>query len=104
MELHEKYVKSPKIFQESDKKQYQEALRTVIDHRELVAQVRLQNHVRVYRLLMLVWGRILSYIWLWERDLYFVSLALISSHGSEEESQSSGTRNYHGVQRRADCI
>ncbi|MCG8354011.1 MAG: type VI-A CRISPR-associated RNA-guided ribonuclease Cas13a, partial [Kiloniellales bacterium] len=80
--LHEKWVESRRRLSDADKTVYREALATVVRHRHLAAQVTLTNHVRLHRLMMQVLGRLLDYAGLWERDLYFVTLALIHLDGT----------------------
>ena len=81
--LHEKWEKSrrKRHLSDADKKAYKKALKDVERHRHLAAHVRLNNHVRLHRLLMKVLGRLVGYAALWERDLYFTTLALISLRG-----------------------
>ncbi len=76
-ELHEKWAKKRKPFSGEDELAYCRALAAVVKHRHLAAHVRLNNHARLHRLLMGVLGRLVDYAGLWERDLYFVTLALI---------------------------
>ena len=80
-DLHEKWTRKKNRFSQKDKTAYGKALAAVVRHRHLAAQVRLNNHARLYRLLMQVLGRLVDYAGLWERDLYFVTLALLSQHG-----------------------
>lgn len=80
-ELHEKWSKRPNEFPENDTKDYMRALSAVARHRERAAHVTLTNHVRLHRLMMVVLSRLVDYSGLWERDLYFVSLALAEQHG-----------------------
>lgn len=75
-ELHEKWVKNKKLSDE-DKTAYCKALADVVRHRHLAAHVRLNNHARLHSLLMGVLGRLVDYAGLWERDLYFTTLALV---------------------------
>ena len=77
-ELHEKWAKKRKPFSGEDELAYCRALAAVVKHRHLAAHVRLNNHARLHRLLMGVLGRLVDYAGLWERDLYFVTLALIA--------------------------
>ncbi|SUS05702.1 conserved hypothetical protein [uncultured Defluviicoccus sp.] len=79
--LHEKWSKKRKEFSESDRRAYVEALAFVMVHRHLAAQVRLVNHVRLHHLMMAVLGRLVDFSGLWERDLYFAMLALLSRQG-----------------------
>ncbi|MHA7882761.1 type VI-A CRISPR-associated RNA-guided ribonuclease Cas13a [Nitratireductor rhodophyticola] len=80
--LHETWVlKGDKGFGPDERRGYVEALSGIVRHRHLSAQVLLTNHTRLHRLLMTVLGRLVDFAGLWERDLYFVSLALIHSQG-----------------------
>lgn len=79
--LHEKWSKKRKEFTGSDRRAYVEALASVMAHRHLAAQVRLVNHVRLHHLMMAVLGRLVDFSGLWERDLYFAMLALLSRQG-----------------------
>lgn len=74
--LHGEWVKQGREFKYAY--YYATALKTVIAHRHLTAHVMLQNHVRLHHLAMAVLGRLIDYVGLWERDLYFVALAIIS--------------------------
>lgn len=80
-DLHAKWVKERGRYSNADKTAYCKALATVIRHRLLAAHVTLTNHVRLHRLMMQVLGRLVDYAGLWERDLYFVTLALIHLDG-----------------------
>jgi len=64
-----------------DANDYNETLALVIEYRHLTAQIMLQNHVHVHRLLMKILGRLVDFAGLWERDLYFVLLALLYQKG-----------------------
>ncbi len=77
-ELHAKWVKEKRKFSDRDRTAYSKALADVAEHRHLAAYVRLNNHARLNGLLMQVLGRLADYACLWERDLYFTTLALIS--------------------------
>ena len=77
-ELHAKWVKEKQRFSDRDRTDYCHALAAVVAHRHLAAHVRLNNHARLNGLLMQVLGRLADYACLWERDLYFTTLALIS--------------------------
>ena len=77
-ELHEKWVENnKKRLSDKDKTAYGKALADVVRHRHLAAHVRLNNHARLHSLLMGVLGRLVDYAGLWERDLYFTTLALV---------------------------
>jgi hypothetical protein len=82
-ELHEKWSKKRKEFIASEPlvKDYIKNLAMVARHRERTAHVTLTNHVRIHRLMMTILGRLLDFSGLWERDLYFVTLALIHELG-----------------------
>ena len=77
-ELHAQWEKKKRKFRSGDRQAYREALDRVSSHRRRAAHVRLRNHARLHRLMMQVLARLADYAWLWERDLYFVTLALIA--------------------------
>ena len=81
--LHDKWARPKKRqkFTQQDKKDYIAALDIVRRHRELAAQVRLTNHVRLHRLMMAVMARLVDYAGIWERDLYFMTLGLMKHEG-----------------------
>jgi hypothetical protein len=79
--LHEAWVKEKPSFSSQQKDEYKTALAAVVHHRQLASQARLTNHVRLHRLLVQVLGRLVDYSGLWERDVYFVTLALIQLAG-----------------------
>ena len=85
-DLHEKWVKERRRLSGPGKTDYCRALATVVRHRQAAAQADLINHVRLHRLLMQVLGRLLDYAGLWERDLYFVALALIHREGKAPQT------------------
>ena len=76
-ELHAKWAGGKKEFCHVDKEAYRESLNTVVRHRHLAAHVRLENHARLHRLAVAVLARLADFAGLWERDLYFATLALI---------------------------
>jgi hypothetical protein len=79
--LHEKWSRNRREFDADDRRAYVEALAEVVRHRHLAAHVTLTNHVRLHRLMMAVLGRLVDYSGLWERDLYFATLAVIQRSG-----------------------
>jgi hypothetical protein len=79
--LHDDWAKLKDKREFDSRKAYEGELAKVITHRHLAAQVRLTDHVRLHRLLMAVLGRLVDYAGLWERDLYFVTLALVQMRG-----------------------
>ena len=80
-DLHEKWTRKKKTFSDENRKAYRAALAGVVEHRRLAAHVRLVNHARLHRLLMEVLGRLVDYAGLWERDIYFTTLALVRLRG-----------------------
>ena len=84
-DLHDKWVQNKRKLSKQDKSSYREALAGVVRHRRLAAHVRLNDHARLYRLLMEVIGRLVDYAGLWERDLYFATLGLIHLRGTKAE-------------------
>src|SRR5262249_10923898 len=79
--LHEKWTRTKKEFSPDDFRAYVEALSHVVRHRHLASHVTLTDHVKLHRLLITILGRLVDYAGLWERDLYFVLLALTSESG-----------------------
>ncbi len=76
--LHEKWSRDKPDFAPEDRNVYRNALAAVVEHRRLTAHVRLDNHARLHNLLMGSLGRLVDYAGLWERDLYFTTLALMA--------------------------
>ncbi|MCK2169089.1 type VI-A CRISPR-associated RNA-guided ribonuclease Cas13a [Thalassospira xiamenensis] len=76
-ELHEKAVKQTRDFDDANLQNYAHTLRGVVLHRHLAAHVTLSDLVRLHRVMMGVLGRLVDFAGLWERDFYFVMLALI---------------------------
>ncbi len=60
-----------------DLQEYAKHLKNISLHRKLANKVRLNNHIRLHRLMMRVVARLVDYAGLWERDGYFISLALM---------------------------
>ena len=89
--LHEEWTKKKKAFPADDKRAYRAALKEVVRHRRLAAHVRLVDHARLHRLLMAVLGRLVDYAGLWERDLYFATLALVQLRGTTPRVVFDGT-------------
>ena len=84
-DLHDKWVRNGRRLSKQDKSSYREALAGVVRHRHLAAHVRLDDHARVYRLLMEVLGRLVDYAGLWERDLYFATMGVVHLRGKKAE-------------------
>ena len=84
-DLHDKWVQNRRKLSTQDKSSYRKALAEVVRHRHLAAHVRLNDHARLYRLLMETLGRLVDYAGLWERDLYFATLGLVHLRGLKAE-------------------
>ncbi len=86
-DLHGDWVRcnNKKHFPNSKKNSYREALQKVTAHRHRAARVLLTDHARLHDLMMAVLGRLVDYAGLFERDLYFVTLALIHKAGKKPE-------------------
>ena len=75
-ELHAKLSrKKGKPISEKDAQAYKNCNQKIVAYRQLAAQVTFTNHLRLHYLLMAVLGRLVDYAGLWERDLYFRTLA-----------------------------
>ena len=75
-ELHEKWVKQKRL-DKDDLRDYCATLNAIAQHRHAANFVYLVDHVRAHRAIMAVLGRLVDYAGLFERDLYFVTLALL---------------------------
>ena len=83
--LH-KELSRKKAISNDELKRYQSVLKTITEHRDLCAKVRLTNHLRLHRLMMRLWSRLLDFAGLWERDCFFVCLALMKRKGLEPKN------------------
>ncbi len=84
--LHDKWALKKKQFTDADRDDYKKTLAEVVKHRHLAAQATLANPVRLHRLMMAALGRLVDFSGLWERDLYFATLALINEQGIESSA------------------
>jgi hypothetical protein len=66
-------------------REYCETLAEISKHRRDSTFVNLVDHVRVHRIIMAVLGRLVDYVGLFERDLYFTTLALLHRQGLHPE-------------------
>ena len=60
--------------------QYREAVAQINTYQNATKMAKLVAHVQLHRLMMRVIARLVDYAGLWERDLYFISLALMKLH------------------------
>ena len=75
-DLHAKLSrKKAKDITKKDAQAYKDCNEKIVAYRQLAAQVTFTNHLRLHYLLMAVLGRLVDYAGLWERDLYFRTLA-----------------------------
>lgn len=65
--------------------EYPKHLDLIRRHRSLANKVRLNNHIRLHRLMVRIVSRLIDYAGTWERDGYFISLALMRLHGFKPE-------------------
>ncbi|MGA9580796.1 MAG: type VI-A CRISPR-associated RNA-guided ribonuclease Cas13a [Allosphingosinicella sp.] len=79
--LHEIWVRQGRGFTAAHRDRYRVVLGQVVRYRHLAAHVTLNDHIRLHRLLVAIWSRLVDFTGLWERDLYFVTLALIHLEG-----------------------
>jgi hypothetical protein len=84
-ELHERWVRQ-KHLEERDLREYCETVAKVSEHRQESNFTNLVDHVRAHHTILAVLGRLVDYVGLFERDLYFSTLALISLHGERPET------------------
>ena len=83
--LHERLARKRSI-SDDERKKYQSVLNTITQHRDLCAKVRLTNHLRLHRLMIRLWSRLLDFAGLWERDHFFICLALMKRKGLEPQN------------------
>nr|WP_306267475.1 type VI-A CRISPR-associated RNA-guided ribonuclease Cas13a [Pararhizobium sp. IMCC3301] len=83
-DLHEKATGNGSL--SSDEVElYLDLVRKIAAHRRCAASVRLTNFTRAHAILMRVSGRLVDFAGTWERDLYFITLAML-----EEKQQTFG--------------
>ena len=78
--LH-KELSRKKSISDDKLEEYRSILDTITEHRDLCGKVRLTNHLRLHRLMIRLWSRLLDFAGLWERDRSFVCLALMNRKG-----------------------
>ena len=78
--LHKELSRKRSI-SDDELEEYRSILDTITEHRELCAKVRLTNHLRLHRLMIRLWSRLLDFAGLWERDRFFICLALMKRKG-----------------------
>ena len=83
--LHETLARK-KAISNDELKRYQSVLNTITEHRDLCAKVRLTNHLRLHRLMIRLWSRLLDFAGLWERDRFFVCLAWMKRKGFDPQN------------------
>jgi hypothetical protein len=79
-DLHDSWVKA-KHLSAADLRKYCETLARVSEHRRESGFVNLVDHVRAHRTVLAALGRLVDYAGLFERDLYFVTLAVMYREG-----------------------
>ncbi|MDP8996458.1 MAG: type VI-A CRISPR-associated RNA-guided ribonuclease Cas13a [Pseudomonadota bacterium] len=83
--LHRRIVENLPDVSPTDYDQYVNLLETIGKHRKLANKVRLNNHTRLHRLMMRVVSRLVDFAGLWERDGYFIALALMRLNGKKPD-------------------
>ena len=98
-ELHERWVRR-KYLDQSDLREYCEGVSKISEHRQDSNFINLVDHVRAHRTILAALGRLVDYVGLFERDLYFTTLALINLHGGRPEAffEERGLRLLHNGQ------
>ena len=76
--LHAKWVKDGHRLSDKEFASYAKCLSDIIAHRNASHHVHLTNHLDAYRLLVACLAKLIDYVGIWERDLYFTTLALLS--------------------------
>lgn len=78
--LHDKWVEEKRL-DANELSAYCDAIAKISEHRRQSNFVNLVDHVRAHRMVLSVLGRLVDYAGLFERDLYFVTLALLYRRG-----------------------
>jgi hypothetical protein len=82
---HKKFTRNG--LSDDELRQYMHALKSITKHRLLSNRISMTDLVRLHRTLGLIFGRLVDFSGLWERDLYFRTLALIHSEGYRENRE-----------------
>ena len=102
--LHETLARKRSI-SDDERKKYQSVLNTITQHRDLCAKVRLTNHLRLHRLMIRLWSRLLDFAGLWERDRFFVCLVLTRRKGlSRRKAWNEIDTLFSGTKRDPSCL
>jgi len=83
-DLHADWVEKKKEFKEIEK--YNDIAQQLDAYRSIRNFVQLNTHLRTYRLMMDVVGRFVDLAGMFERDVYFVMLALIYRAGGDSQN------------------
>jgi hypothetical protein len=83
-QLHAQWVRDKQL-DEVGLREYCETLSKISKHRQESNFVNLVDHVRAHRMVMAVLARLVDYAGLFERDLYFTTLALLHRKGLQPE-------------------
>lgn len=78
--LHDRWVSSKRggiRFEADDLREYAKLVVEISAYHENSNLVRLVDHIRVHRLILAIQARLVDYAAIFERDLYFVTLALL---------------------------
>ncbi len=81
IKLHEKAVKRPDKFSSQDLENYCKHTKAISNHRQLAAKVRLTNFTSAHSIMIRVLGRLIDFAATWERDQYFIFLAILQQEG-----------------------
>lgn len=70
--------------------EYGRLVQSISDHRQQASHVRLTDHVRAHQIMMRVIARLIDFAGVWERDRFFVFLALIERQRAKDKPDSNG--------------
>ncbi|PJI41863.1 MAG: hypothetical protein CTR53_05225 [Ferrovibrio sp.] len=81
-ELHEKWSRArPQLLSGDEYRAYCEVLTKIVKHRQAAARINLTAIVHFHHQVMTLLGRLADFSGLFERDLYFVTLAILYQYG-----------------------
>ncbi len=82
--LHDDWVKNKKL-SDTDTEKYKNLVTELSEYNTLDNHVRLVNFRKIHKLVMQILGRLVGYSFMYERDLYFITLAHLYDKGEALE-------------------
>lgn len=80
--LHKKWIEQGHRLSETDHLEYRKCMYTITHYRDVSRHIKMTNHLDAYRLLIAALAKLVDFSGMWERDLYFVTMALVYQIGA----------------------